>query len=114
VLKAITLDDYASDENLERVSLLKIDVEGYELNVLKGAQQLIRRFKPNIMIELLARDGASDERCLECVDILKSLNYGLKKIEKKPIPHLVDSDPEDFRELPYHYNYIGLPIGRMY
>lgn len=37
------------------VDLMKIDVEGFELNVLKGSNELIRRSTPTIMVELLRK-----------------------------------------------------------
>jgi FkbM family methyltransferase len=37
-IQKITLDEYTSRHNIERIDLLKIDVEGHELDVLKGAK----------------------------------------------------------------------------
>jgi FkbM family methyltransferase len=37
----VTLDDYCSQRGIERIDLLKIDVEGFELNVLRGASRLL-------------------------------------------------------------------------
>lgn len=37
--------------NLSEIDLIKIDVEGYELHVLKGAEQTIKNAKPIIQIE---------------------------------------------------------------
>lgn len=45
--KMHTLDSY----NLKHVDLIKIDTEGSEMNVLAGAQETIRRYKPVIMYE---------------------------------------------------------------
>lgn len=42
------LDDY----DLDRVGFMKIDVEGHELSVLRGAEQTIRRGKPILLMEL--------------------------------------------------------------
>ena len=42
----ITLDDYVREKNLPRVDFIKLDVEGAELDVLKGAATTITRFKP--------------------------------------------------------------------
>lgn len=38
----ITLDEFIEEQGLTRVDLLKIDTEGYELNVLKGGTKAIR------------------------------------------------------------------------
>jgi len=36
-IRAITLDEYVSENNITKIDLLKIDVEGHELDVLNGA-----------------------------------------------------------------------------
>jgi len=47
-----TLDSFLVSKEVENVRLLKIDVEGWELEVLKGAQELIRKPEaPIICIE---------------------------------------------------------------
>jgi len=40
-VKKITLDDYIIEKSITEISLLKIDVEGHELQVLKGASKAI-------------------------------------------------------------------------
>lgn len=46
-----TLDAYLADKKLEKVNFLKIDVEGFEWNVLQGAQKTLQTFKPHILME---------------------------------------------------------------
>lgn len=47
-----TLDSYVEENNIEKIDFLKIDVEGHELNVLKGAINAIDRgIIKNIQIE---------------------------------------------------------------
>jgi FkbM family methyltransferase len=48
-VKSITLDDVS--RKLDRIDLIKIDVEGAEFNVLRGACETINRFKPLILFE---------------------------------------------------------------
>lgn len=40
-----TLDDYLASEKISKVNLLKIDVEGYDGHVLRGARELLDREK---------------------------------------------------------------------
>ena len=47
-----TLDDLCIEENLERIDLLKIDVQGAEKSLLAGARQALRRTK-YLQIEIL-------------------------------------------------------------
>lgn len=46
-----TLDGIASEHRLERLDLLKIDVEGFEWPVLQGGEQTIAQFRPCILFE---------------------------------------------------------------
>ncbi len=46
------MDNY----NFENIDFIKIDVEGYELNVLKGAKETILRNKPYILLEQRVND----------------------------------------------------------
>ncbi len=46
-----TLDDLVQETGVEVVDLIKIDVEGHELEVLKGAKDTIERMLPTIVIE---------------------------------------------------------------
>jgi FkbM family methyltransferase len=47
-----TLDEAIKSEGLSRVDFMKIDVQSYELFVLKGGVETIRRYKPRIFMEI--------------------------------------------------------------
>jgi len=48
------LDDYIKKRNLEKISLIKIDVEGFEFPVLKGLQKYFEntKYRPDIICEI--------------------------------------------------------------
>jgi FkbM family methyltransferase len=48
----ISIDEFAQNEKLEGLSLLKIDTDGYDFKVLSGASETIKRFRPLVLIEL--------------------------------------------------------------
>lgn len=54
-LRVRRLDETLKAEAPTRVGLIKIDVEGHELEVLEGAEETIRRDKPLIVMEVLNR-----------------------------------------------------------
>lgn len=60
-----TLDAFAAREGTGRVALLKLDVEGAELLVLRGGRDLLRRDRPDLLVEVEDRHltlfGASVE-----------------------------------------------------
>jgi hypothetical protein len=59
----VTLDSLASRLQGRRVSLVKIDVEGYEWPVLQGGRELIANHRPHMVFEhdvrYCARGGGS-------------------------------------------------------
>lgn len=72
------LDDVFPDAT--DIDYLKLDVEGYELRALKGAEQLIKRCKPVICVE--QKPGKGKQFGLPdtaAVDYLRSLGYKLQK-----------------------------------
>jgi FkbM family methyltransferase len=48
-IEVISIDEFVQENNLS-VGLIKIDVEGHELEVLKGAKNTIKKFKPILLI----------------------------------------------------------------
>lgn len=48
--KVQSLDKFCEENQVEKIDFIKMDVEGSELDALKGAQQTIRKFKPKMAI----------------------------------------------------------------
>lgn len=46
-----TLDDYVADKGIQAVRLLKIDVEGAELDVIRGALRTLETLRPVLLVE---------------------------------------------------------------
>ncbi len=88
---ALTLDDFAdlNKNELSRVDLIKIDVDGYELMVLNGAKKLIKKYKPFILCEVSSHTFKEHGYSLnDFIDIVNELDYciynekNMKKIQK--------------------------------
>jgi hypothetical protein len=47
------LDDIIRESGVSRVDVIKIDVEGAEYLVLKGAQETLARFHPMLLVEVV-------------------------------------------------------------
>ena len=50
-VEAITLDDFMRSARLEKVNVIKMDIEGSEVKGLQGAVELFQNFKPVLFIE---------------------------------------------------------------
>jgi len=90
-----TLDEYISKNNISRIDFIKIDVEGYEMNVLKGFSNGLTRFKPTLFIEIsndnLKNQGTSN---IEIYELIRNLGYTIyngKTLEKLAIDEVLDA-----------------------
>jgi len=59
----------------ENVDFIKIDVEGLELEVLRGAVETIKRWRPVITTEINADDPESTKKCVDIICLLEDLDY---------------------------------------
>lgn len=51
-VKTITIDDFVKENELIRVDFIKMDIEGSELNALKGAVKTMQEFRPKLAISV--------------------------------------------------------------
>lgn len=72
VIEVRRLDDDLQIKN-QAISLIKIDVEGHELQVLKGAVKLIKAAQPVIVFE--QGEHAISEGTSDVIDFLRERNY---------------------------------------
>ncbi|MBC7745120.1 MAG: FkbM family methyltransferase [Flavobacterium sp.] len=74
-------DDLPELLHLTELHMIKIDVEGFELNVLNGLKKTIVKFKPRIIFEYdenyWTRNTTS---VIECYELLKEFHYSLFQI----------------------------------
>jgi len=49
---AITLDHFCTQKQIQRIDLIKIDTDGHEHKVLKGARKTIKKYLPFVVFEI--------------------------------------------------------------
>ena len=49
--EVVTVDDFVREQGIDRVDLIRMDIEGYEVEAFKGMWETIERFKPMIFME---------------------------------------------------------------
>jgi FkbM family methyltransferase len=81
-VECTTLDLFAESEGLSRLDVVKIDVEGLEVAVLRGASRTLARFRPVILIEVVDRlqteGGSTREELHACLGQLGYQPYRIK------------------------------------
>lgn len=53
-IKTITFDSYIAEKNIKQVDFIKIDIEGSELNFLKGGRKMFEQKTPPVMMMEMA------------------------------------------------------------
>ena len=75
----VTLDKYVSDKNLQKIDLLKIDVEGFETEVIKGAIETLK-ITEWIIMETHMKDGG--KTFSEIINFMNENKFDLYKFGK--------------------------------
>tara|TARA_A100001015_G_scaffold304089_1_gene394748 strand:+ start:331 stop:1158 length:828 start_codon:yes stop_codon:yes gene_type:complete len=99
--KSETLDNIFS--RIEKLDLIKIDVDGFDFKVLKGSENLIKKFKPKIFVELndiqLKKNGDTVE---DILIFLKSFGYkgmleqNVKVENYEQVMEIIESTPTKY------------------
>jgi FkbM family methyltransferase len=111
----VTLDTYL---NVPHLRLVKIDVEGMELDVLRGARSTIRKHRPILYVENKAPAGSG-----ALLEFIRSENYRLfwhiasclnpsnffDNPEQVIVPERVETATGDLKSIGVAINVIGIP-----
>lgn len=89
MVKITTLDKWLSNKtSMNKIDVIKIDVEGYEMKVLQGGFQTIKKYKPKLFIEV-DDNNLREQNCSakELIDLLLDFGYNniLHSISNEPI-----------------------------
>jgi FkbM family methyltransferase len=87
-VKIDTVDDFTKENKIPRVGLMKLDVEGFETNVIHGAIETIKRDKPILLISIYHTPADFFEMKI----VLEKLNLGYRFIIRKTNPFWLTYD----------------------
>ncbi|MCL2682900.1 MAG: FkbM family methyltransferase [Bacteroidales bacterium] len=79
-VKTITLDTFVEQNNISKIDVIKIDIEGNELYALKGCMKSIKKYRPVILCEVSSElnIAAGYEPKELCNFFAKNLKYEAK------------------------------------
>ncbi len=88
------------DQDLTDVRLVKIDVEGHELEVLRGGEHLLRRDRPVLLIEIEQRHLGEERTVAEVIEWLRGLGYGAYyRVGDSGWTDVADFDPHQHQDV---------------
>jgi len=70
------LDDIVEQAEVRRVDLIKMDIQGSELEAIQGSRNVIEKYKPTLLIEVHRRWNWEPE---ELLTFLENLGYEIEK-----------------------------------
>lgn len=76
-LPCITLDKLVNSLNIEKIDVVKMDIEGAELQAIRGANKILKNVK-HLLIEF--HYPRNDKRFLQCHHILAELGFKKRKL----------------------------------
>jgi hypothetical protein len=103
-----TLDRARESLNIDQVDLIKLDVEGFEPQVILGAQEVLAESRPIIFLELTP--SWSDEReAREALERLAQLGYRLLRVHDLSLGSVQHLEPGAAVGLRRQTNFVALP-----
>jgi FkbM family methyltransferase len=99
-IRAVSLDQLVQEQGLDHVDFIKIDVEGYELEVLRGATRLLEEFHPVVFLE-------ANNYCLNIFRRVSLVDFTEEVLSIFPVVYAVDTTFEflDLSDASTHSNF---------
>jgi FkbM family methyltransferase len=102
-----TIDEFAAQQRLDRITAIKLDIEGSEIAALAGAIESLKHFRPVLFIEMSSRALATNgARLQDLLSALASAHFRVFRIG--PSAELVALGEHD---CPDDENVVALPDG---
>ena len=80
-VEAMTVDVFVDANELPRVDLLKADVEGAELLILRGASKTLRRHRPLMVLECSIHSSGFGYQPVDLVRFVESFGYVVRLLD---------------------------------
>ena len=74
IVKGVTIDSFVVEHSIDSIALIKLDIEGAEMEALRGSKETITNFKPQLAISIYHKK----EHLFEIPEILKEYNPDYK------------------------------------
>ena len=93
-INCTSVDEFISDNEIKKIDFIRMDIEGYEVEVLKGMKKTLNNMKPSILIETHPHFYDENRSFTKQLQYLFRINYKVKLIISAVKPQ-----PEEFKKL---------------
>jgi FkbM family methyltransferase len=94
-VQVVTLDSYMLPLDLPAIQVVKIDVEGYETEVLNGMKQIAARYNPRIIVEVHSHFKGRENNGNLIADWCTEMKYTHRRIwENEPAYFYLELNPK--------------------
>jgi FkbM family methyltransferase len=115
-IQTSTIDAFTQTKEIKNVGFIKIDVEGHELHVVKGAIETLEKFQPTLMIEIEQRHHTQPLR--DILNYVESLGFSgyyfdVPSLSLKPLSNFSVEKNQNFqhhRTTKYVQNFLFFPL----
>jgi len=97
----ITLDEFVRTKSIERIDVIKMDIEGWEYKALLGAREILKKHRPALIIEMLGiAQSTNNNSIFRLESLLSNVGYRFWDIDDEtaellPISNLTQSHSEN-------------------
>ena len=84
-VEVITLDAFAEKEKIKKINFIKVDIEGAEANMIDGASEILKKWKPKLSI--CTYHKKDDKKVLSELILKHNPNYSIEHKWKKLFAH---------------------------
>ncbi|MDQ3681634.1 MAG: FkbM family methyltransferase, partial [Bacteroidota bacterium] len=108
-ITTISIDDYVAEKRIDKVNLIMIDVEGGEMQVLEGATNVIKTFRPVLIFEnhSLHNDWSRGLQNSNSVQFVQ--NFGYKVFSIRDFHNNIDTTDMRIELIPVEHTFINGP-----
>jgi FkbM family methyltransferase len=112
-IESNTLDNFLEKLSIRQIDFLRMDVEGFEANIIEGAQKTIQKFKPILAIEI-HKNFMGNEKTKTLLQNLMNMRYQIKHFSPRELDvpivgNLDDTKPIHMEEIIKKFNGDFLP-----
>lgn len=92
-----TLDLFVKENNIEKIDIIRMDVEGYEYNILNGSKNVLEEYRPKLFIEV-HKMYLGTKKTFEMLKFLHSLKYEIKYFVPRVYDTPIIGKPKDIKK----------------